>query len=105
MNQSNIESKDGGLYEKSSGRKIVSPLDSPLWCCQRCGEEIGYIGRFIECICAPLLWTCKSIFHTCPSLFVCFPKKEPKGKSDYRGNNFPIIRSGNRTSTEKSDYT
>ena len=27
MNQPNIESTDGGLFEKSTGRNIVSPID------------------------------------------------------------------------------
>ena len=32
MNQSNIEEREDGLYEKSTGRKIVSPLDRSIDC-------------------------------------------------------------------------
>lgn len=28
--------------------RIIHPLpDYPSWCCQKCGEEIGWIGRFL----------------------------------------------------------
>lgn len=61
--------------------------------CQRCGEPIGYLGRFVEFLYSPVLWAAKSIFHNCPGLFVHSAKKIPKSEGYYRGNNFPILGS------------
>lgn len=67
----NIKSTKDGLIEKSTGRKIESPevfmlnenfKKFPSWCCQKCGENIGYVGRFLL---MGLLHKCqKSIFGT-----------------------------------------
>jgi len=37
----------------------------PAWCCQTCGEVIGYVGRFFQWLCVPL--------HKCgdPICFTC----------------------------------
>lgn len=87
---SNIVEKDHGMFEKSSGRKIASPLDFPPWCCQKCGENIGYIGRCLEFLAYPLLWASKSIFHYCPGLFIA-PEKIAKGQSNKGANRFPVL--------------
>jgi hypothetical protein len=33
--------------EEHGYRKIKFP-NFPAWCCQKCGEPIGYLGRFME---------------------------------------------------------
>jgi hypothetical protein len=63
----------------------------PKWCCQRCGEQIGYIGRFVELTAYPLLMICKSVFHNCDGLFSRTAKKVPEGKSNNRANDFPVL--------------
>lgn len=50
----------------------------PSWCCQRCGNQIGYIGRFLEFMATPILWMAKSIFHDCPVLFTLTSEKIAK---------------------------
>jgi len=81
MNQSNIESTEGNY---------------PRWCCQKCGERIGYLGHFVEWLYAPLMWACKSIFHTCPGLFVLSAKEIPQSESDKRAGYFPVFRNLDR---------
>ncbi len=61
------------------------------WCCQRCGAEIGYIGRLAELTCWPLLLICKSVFHDCHELFSRPSEQIPEGKSNDRPNGFPIL--------------
>lgn len=44
MDKSNIEQRESGLYEKSSGRKIESPLDTK---CQFCSSHATKIYNVI----------------------------------------------------------
>lgn len=64
----------------------------PKWCCQRCGEETGYLGKFKEFIHRPLLGLCKEIYHDCPGLFVSSAKEVPEGQCDKRADHFPVIK-------------
>ena len=75
----------------------------PSWCCQRCGEQIGYLGRFIWFVFLPVLWMVKSIYHDCPGLFTHPPKKISQRESYERGNNFPIFDSSDSTAKERYD--
>lgn len=56
MNQSNVEYREGGLVEKSTKIEVVRYSAFPSWCCQRCGDNIGWVGRFIF---LGILHTCK----------------------------------------------
>lgn len=34
--------------DEHNGYKRVRYAPYPNWCCQKCGEHIGYLGRFME---------------------------------------------------------
>ena len=83
--------KASGAYTCSVYHNQVIAMKFESWRCQRCGEEIGYMGRFAELTCWPLLLICKSVFHNCPELFSRSSEQIPKGKSNDRANGFPIL--------------
>jgi len=80
----------------------MSDKQYPSWCCQRCGDRIGYVGRFLEFIATPILWAAKSIYHDCPGLFTLPAKKVSKGKSDERCYDFPIFGGADSTIKKQS---
>ena len=77
----------------------------PTYCCQRCGEEIGYLGRFLEIIWTPFLWIAKSMFHSCPALFAFSPKEITKSQGYNRRNDTPILNGVNSAPNEYCEYS
>lgn len=77
----------------------------PSWCCQRCGDRIGYLGRFVEILYMPFLWLSKSVFHNCPGLFTLPAKKIAECESDERSNNFPIFGGIDSAIKEQREYS
>lgn len=75
----------------------------PSWCCQRCGDQIGYLGRLVEIIYVPFFWIAKSAFHNCPELFA-LPTKKVSQRKSYKGrNDFPIFDSVDIASNERDN--
>lgn len=77
-------------------------MNYPKWCCQRCGAEIGYVGRFVEITAYPLLAICRTVFHDCEALFSRFPKEITKSECNKRANDCPIV-SGLDRACDKED--
>ena len=79
----------------------VSSRQFPSWCCQRCGDQIGYLGRFVEFLYSPLLWIVKGAFHDCPALFAPPTKKIAERESYERSDDFPVFSSADAAIDEK----
>jgi hypothetical protein len=43
------------IIAKGTKMWVVFKVDPPSWCCQKCGENIGWLGRFVF----PFLHKCK----------------------------------------------
>ena len=50
------------------------PLRLPAWCCQQCGEPIGYLGRAVDFL----------LGYVCGPLHDCTPTSRPSEDRDTR---------------------
>jgi len=55
MKNESVTSQPKIYVAKGPKMWVVFKTEHPSWCCQKCGENIGWIGRFVF----PFLHKCK----------------------------------------------